>query len=155
MFIFTVLDGWVYCVEFQWIRRRGNLEVWSKSALGTWSLYLWWVSGIVHRSWSLYLYEWAELCGDRSGLFRSLYLANPGDFPGSLNHIVEQLISIGHINEYPTNDALFRNFLTHCEILTEYFWKFQWKIALWECCLLDQVRSILLELELLPLNLLI
>ena len=31
-------------------------------------------------------------------------------------------------------------------ILTEYFWKFQWKIALWECCQYAQLDIIFISL---------
>ena len=45
---------------------------------------------------------------------------------------------IGHVNEYPTmhyywNPRHTRSMIAYI-VLTEYFWKFQWKIAYWECC---------------------
>ena len=45
---------------------------------------------------------------------------------------------IGHVNEYPTmhsfgNPRHTQSIIAYM-ILTEYFWKFQWTIALWECC---------------------
>ena len=48
-------------------------------------------------------------------------------------------LSIGHVNEYPTMHYF--GIPRHCQsmiaykILTEYFWKLQRKIALWECCM--------------------
>ena len=49
-----------------------------------------------------------------------------------------KIFSIGHVNEYPTMQH-FGNFrdtqsMTLYIIVTEYFWKFQREIALWECC---------------------
>ena len=45
---------------------------------------------------------------------------------------------MGHFNEYPTMHCFeiprhAQSMITF-KILIEYFWKFQWKIALWECC---------------------
>ena len=47
-------------------------------------------------------------------------------------------ISIGRVNEYPTihyfgNPRHTQSMVAYM-ILTEYFWKFQRKIAFWECC---------------------
>ena len=41
-----------------------------------------------------------------------------------------------YINEYPTMHyfRIPRRSIIAYKILTEYFWKFQWLIALWECC---------------------
>ena len=45
---------------------------------------------------------------------------------------------IGHVNEYPTMHYFgiprHTQSMIAYKILTEYFWKFQWWIALWECC---------------------
>ena len=46
--------------------------------------------------------------------------------------------TIGHVNEYPTthyfgNPRHTQSMVAYM-ILTEYVWKFQWKIVLWECC---------------------
>ena len=56
--------------------------------------------------------------------------------------INRQIISwstlIGRVNDYPTMHYF--GIPTHTQsmiaykILTEYCWKFQWEIALWECC---------------------
>ena len=47
-------------------------------------------------------------------------------------------ISIGHVNEYPTihhfGNPRHTQSMVAYKILTEYFWKFQRKIALWVCC---------------------
>ena len=45
---------------------------------------------------------------------------------------------IGHVKEYPTmhyfgNPRHTQSMITYM-ILSEYFWKFRWNIALWECC---------------------
>ena len=44
---------------------------------------------------------------------------------------------IGHVNEYPTMHhfgiSRYTQSMVAYTILTEYFWKFQWNIALWEC----------------------
>mgnify|MGYP001797770854 CR=1 FL=1 len=44
----------------------------------------------------------------------------------------------GHVDEYHTMNYFgnpeHAQSTIACMILTEYFWKFQWKIALWECC---------------------
>ena len=45
---------------------------------------------------------------------------------------------VGHVNEFPTmhyfgNPGHSHSMIAY-KILTEYFWKFQRKIALWECC---------------------
>ena len=47
-------------------------------------------------------------------------------------------VQIRHVNEYHTmhysgNPRHTQSMIAYM-ILTEYFWKFQWKIALWECC---------------------
>ena len=47
---------------------------------------------------------------------------------------------MGHVNEYPTmhyfgNLGHTRSMTAYIyRTLTEYFWKFQWKVALWESC---------------------
>ena len=46
---------------------------------------------------------------------------------------------LGHVNEYPIvhyfgNPRHTQSIIAYM-ILTGYFWKFQWKIASWECCL--------------------
>ena len=53
--------------------------------------------------------------------------------------LIEWLIlKIGHVNEYPTMHYFgiprHTQSMMAYKILTEYFWKSQWKIALWECC---------------------
>ena len=48
------------------------------------------------------------------------------------------LFRIGHVNECPTMHYLEIPYTLghryYIMILTEYFWKFKWKVALWECC---------------------
>ena len=58
----------------------------------------------------------------------------------SVNQIgIEFSVSIGHVNEYPNPTMYYFGNPRHTQsmtaymILTEHFWKFQWKIALWEC----------------------
>ena len=46
--------------------------------------------------------------------------------------------TIGHVNEYPKmnyfgNPGHTLSMIAYM-IFTEYWWKSQWKIALWECC---------------------
>ena len=53
------------------------------------------------------------------------------------NYIIPK--TIGHVKEYPTmhffgNPRHTQPMIAYIMILTEYFWKFQWKIALLECC---------------------
>ena len=59
--------------------------------------------------------------------------------PCQLSREMVQLICTkGRINEYPSMHCFGIPRQTQStisyRILTEYFWKFQWKITLWECC---------------------
>ena len=55
----------------------------------------------------------------------------------SENHVINP-VAIGHVNEYPAmhyfGNPRHTQSMIEYMILTEYFWKFQWKVALWECC---------------------
>ena len=62
---------------------------------------------------------------------------NVGTIFTCLDHVVN-IFSIGYVNEYPMmhcfgNPRHTQSMITYMN-LTEYFWKFQLKIALWECC---------------------
>ena len=52
--------------------------------------------------------------------------------------IITYINTRGHVNEYPTTHYF--GYPRHTQsmiafiILTEYFWKFQWKFTLWERC---------------------
>ena len=57
---------------------------------------------------------------------------------GGVRDFVNFHFFIGHVNKYPTMHSFGIPRHTQSMIayksLTEYFWKFQCKIALWECC---------------------
>ena len=61
-----------------------------------------------------------------------------GVMAGLDNKMKSKISLMGHVNEYPTMHCFgiprhTRSMIAY-KILTEYFWKFQAKISLWECC---------------------
>ena len=84
---------------------------------------------LLDLSWAhdLYLYTWIWIDIFNIAEFTDLWDEN-------INY------PIGYVDEYPTMHYFWNPRHTQSMIafenmiLTEYFWKFRWKIALWECC---------------------